>query len=211
MHVAHNGVDHTNELMQTPGHEVAVVVTETDASEYTTTEVGHDETTADAGVLASLGINGPLFLFQLLNFAIVAVILWFLILKPLTKKMEERKNIIDESLDRAKEVETNLKMSEVKFQEKLEQAKKESNEIVASAQEEATRVQESMKQKTKDDVEALVVAAKKNIEIEKTEMQANLRKETVEIVVAAMEKILNEKMDDKKDKKFVEDILKTIK
>lgn len=177
------------------------------------TEETQSHTTApveDAGVLASLGINGPLFLFQLLNFAIVAVILWFLILKPLTKKMEERKNIIDESLDRAKEVETNLKMSEVKFQEKLEQAKKESNEIVASAQEEATRVQESMKQKTKDDVEALVMAAKKNIEIEKTEMQASLRKETVEIVVAAMEKILNEKMDDKKDKKFVEDILKTI-
>ncbi len=167
--------------------------------------------TEDVGILASLGINGPLFLFQLLNFAIVALILWFLILKPLTKKMEERKNIIDESLDRAKEVETNLKMSEVKFQEKLEEAKKEANAIIAGAQEEATRVQETMKQKTKDEVEALVLQAKKNIEVEKTEMRASLRKETVEIVVTAMEKVLGEKMDDKKDKKFVEDILKTIK
>ncbi len=195
----------------TQAEHAGVQVTEIKTETETSAEVGHETTASDAGVLASLGINGPLFLFQLLNFALVAVIVWFLILKPLTKKMEERKNIIDESLDRAKEIETNLNMSEVKFQEKLEAAKKEANAIVAGAQEEATRVQESMKQKTKDEVEALVLQAKKNIEIEKTEMQASLRKETVEIVVTAMEKVLGEKMDDKKDKKFVEDILKTIK
>ncbi len=169
------------------------------------------EIAENIGVLGSLGINGSLFVFQLINFALVATIVWFLILKPLTKKMEERKNIIDESLDRAKEIETNLKMSEVKFQEKLEEAKKEANIIVAGAQEDATRLQEKMKQQTKDEVEALIIQAKKNIEVEKGEMQTSLRRETVEIVVAAMEKILGEKMNDKNDKKFVEDILKTIK
>lgn len=170
-----------------------------------TTEVG-----TDSGVLESLGINGTLFLFQLFNFAIVAGIVWFLILKPLTKKMEERKNLIDESLDRAKEIETNFKMSEVHFKESLETAKKESNAIIASAHTEAEILGEKIKEKTRGEVEVLVAAAKKNIEQEKHEMQATLRKETVEIVVAAMEKILAEKMDDKKDKKFVEDILKTI-
>ena len=174
------------------------------------TQAHTTEVQEDSGILGSLGINSSLFLFQLLNFALVAGIVWFLILKPLTKKMEERKNLIDESLDRAKEIETNFKMSEIKFQEKLADAKKEANAIIAGAQEEAVRLQERMKQKTKDDIEALVLQAKKNIEIEKTEMQASLRKETVEIVVSAMEKILGEKIDDKKDKKFVEDILKTI-
>ncbi len=209
MYLVYNGEGQTYETTQADLAEVQVAGVNTETE--TTAEVGHETTASDEGLLAGLGINGPLFLFQLLNFALVAVIVWFLILKPLTKKMEERKNIIDESLDRAKEVETNLKMSEVRFQEKLEEAKKEANAIIAGAQEEATRVQETMKQKTKDDVEALVLAAKKNIEVEKTEMQASLRKETVEIVVAAMEKVLGEKMDDKKDKKFVEEILKTIK
>lgn len=172
--------------------------------------VESSEASTEGGLLGSLGINGSLFVWQLFNFAAVAAIVWFLILKPLTKKMEERKNLIDESLDRAKEIETNFKMSEIKFEEKLAEAKKEANNIIAGAGEEAARLQEKMKEKTKDEVAALVLQAKKNIEIEKTEMQTSLRKETVEIVVTAMEKILNEKMDDKKDKKFVEDILKTI-
>lgn len=171
----------------------------------------HTTETAEAeGLLGSLGIHGGQLVAQFLNFAIVFGIVWFLILKPLTKKMEERRVLIDDSLDRAKEIETNFKMSEIKFQEKLVEAKKEANNIIAGAQEEATRLQEKMKEKTKDEVTALVLQAKKNIEIEKTEMRATVRKETVEIVVSAMEKILGEKMDDKKDKKFVEDILKTI-
>ncbi len=174
------------------------------------TQAHTTEAPGDSGILGSLGIHGVDIMAQLFNFTLVAVIVWFLILKPLTKKMEERKNLIDESLDRAKEIETNYKMSEIKFKEKLDEAKKEANNIIAGAQEEAIRVQENMKQKTKDEVEALVIAAKKNIEIEKAEMQASLRKETVGIVVAAMEKILGEKMDEKKDKQFVEDILKTI-
>ena len=79
--------------------------------------ITHESTTEipqDAGVLASLGINGQLFVFQLINFAIVVLVLWFLILKPLSKKLEERKKLIDDSLDKAKEIETNLGMSEQK-------------------------------------------------------------------------------------------------
>jgi len=61
---------------------------ETTATDQTTTE------TEVQGVAASLGLNTQLFVFQLINFVIVAIILWFLILKPLIKKMEERKKII---------------------------------------------------------------------------------------------------------------------
>ncbi len=209
MQLAHNGIDHAT-AAEAAAHEARPVVAVA-THEETTATVGHETTSEDAGVLASLGINGPLFLFQLLNFAIVAGIVWFLILKPLTKKMEERKNLIDESLDRAKEIETNYQMSEVKFQESLDHAKQEANAIIASAQEEATRTQEKMKEKTKEEVAGLVLAAKKNIETEKEAMRADVRKETVTIVVAALEKILGEKMDAKKDAKFIEDILKDLR
>src|SRR3989344_6652802 len=87
------------------------------------------ETAAEAvpqtGLLGSLGINSTLFIFQLINFIVVAVILWFLILKPLTKKMAERQRIIDESLDNAKKVGENLEKSEADYQKRLKQARLE--------------------------------------------------------------------------------------
>lgn len=166
-----------------------------------------EEGGADEGVLASLGLNGSLFAFQLFNFLLVIGIVWFLILKPLTKQMDQRKQIIDESLDRAKEIESNLEMSEQKFKEKIDEAKAESNAILQRTHEESAETAEKMKLKAKEEIENLVEQAKKNIDSEKKEMRAELRQETVELVLLTVEKLLGEKMDSKKDHAFIEEIL----
>jgi len=174
----------------------------------------HTQVVAEGGnesVAASLGLNGQLFVFQLINFAIVAAIIWFLILKPLTKKLEERKKIIDESLDKAKEIDSNLQMAEQKFQERIDDAKAESNKIVEKAQAEAEKSADNMKVKAKKEIELLVDQARRNIQIEKEEVMSGVRAETANIVIAAVEKVLEEKLDGEKDKELIEGTLKKLK
>lgn len=185
------------------------------AAELTTEQPteAHTETTgpSEGGLAASLGLNVQLFAFQLLNFVIVATTIWFLILKPLTKKLEERKRLIDDSLDKAKEVETNFAMSEQKYKEKLDEAKAEANKVIESAHAEGERLSQEMKVKAKEEVEKLVNQAKKNIADEKDNMLASVRAEAADLIVAAMEKVLNEKMNSTKDVKFIEESLKGLK
>ncbi|OIO19569.1 MAG: ATP synthase F0 subunit B [Candidatus Magasanikbacteria bacterium CG_4_10_14_0_8_um_filter_32_14] len=160
---------------------------------------------------ASLGLNTQLFVFQLVNFIIVAIILWFLILKPLTKKLEERKKMIDESIDNAKEIETNLALGEKEYQDKLKEAKGEANKVIEKAHSEGKQLGEDMKNKAKTDVEAIVTQAKKSIQTEKVQMMEEIRQESATLIVSVLEKILNEKMDGKIDKKIIEDSLKELK
>ncbi len=176
-------------------------------------EVGDNSHTvaSDDSITASLGINTQLFIFQLINFAIVASIVWFMILKPLVNKMEERKKQIDDSIDNAKRVETNLAESEKQYQEKIDEAKVEANKIIELSHEEGKKLGKMLKDKAHADIELLVTQAKKNIEIDKQEMKEEIRRETAQLVVLALEKILSEKFDEKKDGKFIEDILKEIK
>ena len=169
------------------------------------------ESLGNEGVLASLGLNGQLFVFQLINFTLVAVIVWFLILKPLTKKMDERKKLVDESLDKAKEIETNLAMSEQKFQDRIDDAKVEANRIIAKAGDEAMETANVLKKKAKAEIELLVSQAKKNIEIDRDDMRQSLKKETVDLVVASVEKILKEKLDGKKDMELIKNTLTEVK
>lgn len=166
---------------------------------------------ASTGILGSLGINPAAFIFQLINFAIVAVIIWYLILKPLTSKMTERQKLIDDSIDNAKKVQDNLQKSEQKYQEKIDLAKVEYNKILEKASADAVTLNDSMKVKAKKEIETLVDQAKRNIHIEKDEMVAGLKNETASLIVLALEKILAEKIDNKKDKEMIEESLKNVK
>ena len=171
----------------------------------------HGASTGDESVAASLGLNGQLFAFQLLNFAIVAIIIWFLILKPLTSKLEERKKLIDESLDKAKEVDSNLQMAEIKFQERIDEAKSEASKVIANSQVEAVELGNRMKEKAQKEIELVVDQAKRNIKIEKEEMMTGLKEETANLVIAVVEKILEEKLDADKDKKLIDGVLDKLK
>ncbi len=168
------------------------------------------ESAAEEGVLASLGINGTLFIFQLINFAVVVVILWFLILKPLTKKMSERQKMIDDSIDNAKKIETNLGMSERKYQEKIDQAKVDANKFLAKAQEESLQTAEAMKEKTGKEIGQLVEQARKNIKTERDESINEIKEWAADLIVSATEKILSAKIDKEKDAKIINEAVKSL-
>ena len=165
---------------------------------------------APEGVLGSLGINAPLFIFQLVNFAIVAAILWFLILKPITKKMSERQRIIDEGLENAKEATESLKKSEADYKMAIDAAKNEANKILERASVEAGKTGEELKNKAKKEIEALLVQAKNNIRLEKQEMESGMKKYAADLVAVALQKILEEKMTSEKDRAMIEKTLKEI-
>ncbi len=170
--------------------------------------ISHMSAPADESVTASLGINAQLFAFQLVNFAIVLGIVWFLILKPLTKKMEERKQLIDESLDKAKEIETNHLMSQQKYQEKIDEAKIEANAIVAASHESAEKLAESLRGKAKQEIELLIEQAKKNIERERADMREEIKKETADMIVLTLQKVLGETLSKEIDTKYIQSLIK---
>ncbi len=169
------------------------------------------ENASEEGVLASLGIHGIQLIEQGINFAIVALILWFLILKPLTKKMAERQKMIDDSIDNARKIETNLSMSEKKYQEKIDQAKIDANKIIAGAQQEAVAVAEATKEKSKKELEKLVEEARKNIKAERDESVAEIKQQVGNLIIAAAEKVLAGKISAEKDGEIIDEAIKDLK
>ncbi len=125
--------------------------------------------------------------------------------------MDERKKLIDDSIDKAREVEEQVILSQKKFQEKIDEAKVEANKIAADAHESAKGMQEKMKVEAKEEIETLVLQAKKSIQSEKEEMVASAKKEIATLVVSAVEKVLQEKLDTAGDQALVKKIVDSIK
>lgn len=160
--------------------------------------------------LGKIGFEWHMGLFNLINFLIIYYILKKFAFKPMTKIINERQEKAAESVENFQKAKTEVQMAERKAQEIVDQSKADANKVMERATEEAKQLSDDMKEKAKGEIELLVSQAKKNIEIDKKEMKAEIKKETADVVVVAVEKILSEKMDAKKDKKFIEDIVSTI-
>lgn len=184
------------------------------ASEAATEEA--TQTTEEGGApaggpLADLGINGTLLVAQFINFALVGAIVWFLILKPLTSKMAERQKMIDDSIDNAKKIQDNLNKSEKEYQTRIDQSKVDANKIMEKTTLAAAAATEEAKVLARKEIEQLVLQARKSIVNEKEVMSAELKAETANFIILALEKVIGEKFDNAKDKAFIEDILKKLK
>lgn len=160
--------------------------------------------------LGKVGFDWRMGLFSLINFVLVFWILKKLFFKKIVDTIDERQNTIQAGLENFEKSKTELGMATRKSEEIIDSAKKDANSILEKAHEQAKTQGEQMKEKTRQEVESLVVQAKKNIEAQKQEMKEELHTETVQLVIAIAEKILGEKMDGEKDKKYINDILKTL-
>jgi F-type H+-transporting ATPase subunit b len=173
--------------------------------ENTTTEASSE------GVLHSLGIDTSWIISQGISFIMIACIIWFLILKPVTKKMSERQKTIDDSLKNADEIEKRLTKSQLDYQARIDQAKMEGNKMIEQATQEALEVKESMKQEAAKEIEDLVDQAKKKIQREKEQVMQGIKTEAAELISHALEKIIAKKLDTTDDQKLIQEMIEKIK
>lgn len=157
---------------------------------------------AEEGVLASLGINGPLFIFQLINFAVVAAILWFLILKPLTSKMTERQNKIEKGLNDAEKFKKNLEESEKKYEEKMNEARKEASKVMEEAEKRAEISRQEALKKAGEEADEMINKAKSEIGAAKEDSLKQIRTEAANMVALGVEKVLKKEMNDKEQERL---------
>jgi F-type H+-transporting ATPase subunit b len=147
-------------------------------------------------LLHGLGVNWPGLLAQMLNFSIVAFILWKFAFKPVMATLDERQKKIESGLKYADEMKV-----------KLEQAQQESAAIAKSAQLEAARLIDEARKAAKDFADReqkaaterandLVTKAQQAIELEKKKMLADARSEIARLVVVTTQRVLAKELSD---------------
>ncbi|HCM67722.1 MAG: ATP synthase F0 subunit B [Candidatus Kerfeldbacteria bacterium RIFCSPLOWO2_01_FULL_48_11] len=156
-------------------------------------------------------VDWKLLVAQLINFSVVLFVVWRFALKPLMKTMADRSQKIEKSLEDAKRIERELTGAEKTREEKLLQARKDAQDIIDGAAKEAERIKSEKIDETKREAADVVEKAKMQIASEKEKMVAEARKEVGGLVIAATEKIVRKKLDDKADHALVEEVVTSMK
>ncbi|MEO8539556.1 MAG: F0F1 ATP synthase subunit B [bacterium] len=155
----------------------------------------------------ALGLNLPQLIAQLVNFFLLLFILRMVAYKPILKMLDERKQKIAEGLNAAEIARAEASSAQANIQAQLDTARKDGQEIVANAQNIATRIQADAREQSAKDREASIERARQEIQQERDRAIADLRTEFADITVRAAEKVINQSLDRQAHQRVIDETL----
>jgi F-type H+-transporting ATPase subunit b len=155
----------------------------------------------------ALGLNLPGLIVQFVNFGILLFILWRFVLPPVQRMLDERRQRIQESLEAAERMKTQTAETERMLEGQREEGRRQAQQIIGQAQEIARRIEDDARVQAQQDAESLLTRARTEIQLERDQAIADLRREFADITVTAAEKVINQSLDRQSHKRLIDDVL----
>jgi F-type H+-transporting ATPase subunit b len=162
---------------------------------------------SNPGLLQALGIDGKLLVEQAIAFLILVAILAKFVYPALIKAIDSRRDQIEAGMKEAKEAAEALTKAEAKVADMLADARKEADDIIARTQKESSAMITEAEEKAKIRAEQIVKDARAQLDTDVAKARQALKKDTIELVALATEKVVKEKLDAKKDAGLITEVL----
>lgn len=152
-------------------------------------------------------INTGMMFWTLLIFGLLFGILTKWVWPVIVRSVEEREQRIAEQLEQADRLNAEAQAALEEHNKLLAASKSTAQALIADAKSLAEKEREQLLEKTRDEQEQLLVRAKREIEAERDRAVTQLRREAVDLSLAAAAKLIQQKVDSQTDRKIVEDYL----
>ncbi|MFA5107079.1 MAG: F0F1 ATP synthase subunit B [Patescibacteria group bacterium] len=161
-------------------------------------------------LITQLGINWKLLIAQVINFFILLFVLYRFAYKPILRMLNKRTATIEKSLDDAKQIERNLAESAKEKEAALKSARQQAQKILDEVMQKAEALRQEKLKLANAEVEEIVKRTKAELAQAKITLVKEAQAEVADVVVQAVEKILLERLDEKKDRELVQRALAEI-
>lgn len=155
-------------------------------------------------IIHDLGINPAAFIAQMVNFAIVAFLLYRFAIKPVLATADDRKARIAEGLRYADEMKARLADAEKQYAERIKQAAQEAQKLVDSARVSAKELLDREAKATTEKTQQMLAKAEEAIALERRKMIADARDEISRLVALTAQRVLSRELAPDERKRYAE-------
>ena len=166
---------------------------------------------AESQGIAALGLSPLAILAQGITFLMFFLLVKKFALGKIVDTIETRRKTIEESLNKAEELNKQNEEAEKRVNSLLSEARKESEEIIKKSREEASAVITDAEKIAGEKAEKIIADGKLQIEAEVLKAREALKKETLGLVARATEAVLGEAVDSKKSESIIRKALEETK
>jgi len=161
--------------------------------------------------LEALGINLGYLFVQILNFAIIFVVLRVWVYKPILGLLERRRERIAQGLEDARVAAEARANAEKEAQALLGRAQADANQKVRESAERAEQVAREIHAAAEKDAAAVRAAAAGEAEQARSAALGELRGQVAALAIAAAQKLIGESLDEKRQRHLVQEFFSGIK
>ncbi len=138
-----------------------------------------------------------------LVFLTLLAILWRFAWGPILGAVQAREDGIQDTLDQAANERGEAAKLLAEHREQMADARRQAQQMIAEGKEAGERVRQDIEEKARTEGDAMIERARESIEREKDAALDELRKESVDLALAAAAKLVQESLDEKKDRDLV--------
>jgi F-type H+-transporting ATPase subunit b len=157
--------------------------------------------------LEALGINLGMLVSQIVNFTLLAVLLYLVAYKPILRMLDERSARIKKGLEDAEEASRKAAEIEQVLEQQMAEARKEGQEIIAQATKASERAGQDILDKAREESKAQIEKAKEEIARERELAMSELRQQVADLSLAISEKVIGETLDEPGQRRLIADFL----
>lgn len=150
-------------------------------------------------------INAGLSIWTVVIFVALLITLWRFAWGPILSAVEAREKGIQGALEEARRRQEEAAKLLEEHKNQLADARRQAQEILADGREAASRLRKELEGKAREESEAILSRARSEIAREKEAAVDALRRESVDLALAAASKLLHQKLDAEQDRKLVTD------
>ena len=168
------------------------------------------EEAAHAGPASPFEVNPGLTIWTLVVFIALMLVLRRFALPAILKTTEDRERTIARQLDEAEKANTEAKALLEENRKLLAQARTQAQALVAEAKSAAEKERSAAIEKTRHEQDELLARARREITAERDKALVDLRREAVDLSLAAAGKLIGQRLDSGADRALVESYLASL-
>jgi F-type H+-transporting ATPase subunit b len=159
----------------------------------------------EAGPLDALGINVGFLIAQLINFGLLLAVLTALLWRPVINMLDSRAAKVAKGLEDASAAASARRNAEAEADKILAQARSEAAQIVEEARGRGEEVAKAVEAEARTEADKIRQEARVEGQAERNAELAGLRGQVAAISIAVAQRLIGEALDDKRQKKLIDD------
>lgn len=153
--------------------------------------------------MESLGINLSLLVSQLVNFTLLAVLLYLLLYKPVLNMLAQRKQRIVASMADVDAARAAAAKAQQEYDRKVTEAQRKAQEIIALAAQTSEKVGADIKAEAQREADTIRQRARDEAVQEKAHILAEVQSQIASLSMAATERVLGQAVDEATQRKLI--------